>query len=440
MKKVLLIQTTQFSASSGLCKQKRIYLPGLALPLLAAYTPPDWQVKILIEVIEDVNYDEDVDIVGIGAMGHAVFRAMEIADEFRRRGKVVFFGGYMASILPNFVKDHCDGIVIGDGEISYPQLLNDFSRTGRIDPIYDNQLTSLAGQPLPRYDLLTEKSIGFMLPVQAGRGCPHSCSYCSIACVYRGRYLVRPIDEVMRDILHIKKLGFKYFYLIDDNIASNPEFLMELATRIKPLNMTWASQCTILIAKNDKLLKAVAQSGCRILSLGVESNSQEGLDKLNKGWVRVNETSEQLRKIQKSGILPATEMIVGTDGDTVESIGGISKFINQALIPNPKFYVLTPLPGTDYYKTLKAEGRLLHEDYREYTATQCVFQPKHMTPEELDGEYWALYKKVYSMRNVLRRTLFNPNFFKAPLVYIFSFYTNLVYRKSIRRGDAPNIL
>ncbi len=441
MPKVILIQPTQYgSKTEKTCKQSRIYLPGLALPLLAAYTPEHWEVKILIEVVDPVDFDEECDIVGIGAMGHAVFRAIDMAKEFRKRGKTVFMGGYMVSILPGFAKDHCDSVIIGDGEISYPQLLRDFETKGRIEPVYDHQLDSLENLRLPKYELLVDKKIGYMLPVQAGRGCPHKCSYCSIACVYKGKYLFRPVDEVMRDILYIKQLGYKRFFLIDDNIASNPDYLFELAKRIKPLNMQWASQCTVLIAKNERLLKAVAGSGCSILSLGIESLSQEGLDAFGKSWVRVSETAALLRKIQRAGIAPATEMIIGTDGDTPESIEATAGFIIKNKIPAPKFYVLTPLPGTDFYKEMKASGRLLHENYKKYTATDCVFAPKHFTPGELETAYMKLYKTVYSYPNIVRRTIFNRGIFKKPAIYLFSFFVNLIYRKSIHRGDAPNIL
>ena len=441
MPKVILIQPTQYgSKTEKPCKQSRIYLPGLALPLLAAYTPEHWEVKILIEVVDKIDFDEDCDIIGIGAMGHAVFRAMDIAKEFRKRGKLVFMGGYMASILPEFVKEHCDSVIVGDGEISYPQLLSDFESKGKIEPVYNNQLENLENLRLPKYEFLLKKKIGYMLPVHAGRGCTHSCSYCSIACIYKGRYMFRPVDDVMRDIKQIKKMGYNRFYLIDDNIASNPNYLLELAEKIKPLKMQWASQCTILIAKNERLLKAVAESGCSILSLGVESLSQEGLDTVNKSWVRVSETAQLLQKIQKAGIAPATEMIIGTDGDTPESIKATAEFIIKNKIPAPKFYVLTPLPGTDFYKEMKAKGRLLHENYKKYTATDCVFAPKNFTPEELENAYMKLYKTVYSYKNILRRTIFNSGILKKPTVYLFSFFVNLIYRKFINRGDAPNIL
>lgn len=441
MPKIILIQPTQYGTKTGtLCKQSRIFLPGLGLPLLASYTPENWEVKILIEVVDEINFDEECDLVGIGAMGHAVFRAIDIAKEFKKRGKTVFMGGYMVSILPDFVKEYCDSVIIGDGELSYPMLIHDFENNGTVKPIYDNQLTDLSNQPIPRYDLLIKKKIGYMLPVQAGRGCPHTCSYCSIACIYKGKYLARPIDDVIRDIKEVKRLGFKRFFLIDDNIASNPDYLMELALKIKPLNMQWASQCTILVAKNELLLKTIAESGCNILSLGIESLSQEGINKLNKTWMKTNETEDLIKKIQKFGIAPATEMIIGTDGDTPDSIRQTADFIIQSKIPAPKFYILTPLPGTEFYKQIKSENRLLHEDFEKYTASTCVFKPQHFTPEELEKAYMDLYKEVYKTKNIFKRIIFNRGILKTPLVYLFMFFGNFVYKHSINRGDAPNIL
>ena len=103
------------------------------------------------------------------------------------------------------------------------------------------------------------------------------------------------------------------------------------------------------MAKNPQLLKLAAESGCRILSLGVESISQEGLDKLNKKWVKVQEHEELLRRIVDAGILPATEMIVGTDGDTMDSLKQTYDFVMKTNIPIPKFYIMTPMPGSDLY-------------------------------------------------------------------------------------------
>lgn len=440
MPKLLLIQSTQYSAGNReLCKQKRIYLPGLAFPLLAPYVPEHWDLEVNLEVVDDINFESDADMVGIGAMGHAIFRAMDIADAFRKRGKVVFLAGYMASIIPWFVEEHCDGVIIGDAEISLPALLKDFETTGSIKRSYDHPLQDLAGLPLPRYELLLKKKTGFMLPVQAGRGCPHNCSYCSIACVYKGRYMVRPVDEVIRDIKRVKELGFKYFYLLDDNIAGNPTYLEELCHRIKPLKMKWASQCSVNLARNPKLLSLVAASGCRVISVGIESITQEGLNQLNKHWVTTSEHEMLLKKITRAGIIPATEMMIGTDSDTEASIRETFRFVMRSRIPIPKFYILTPMPGSDLYKQYKQEGKLIHEDYNFYTATHCVHTPDKISAERLDALYWWLYRKVFTIPNILRRTLFNRGAWKSPLTYLFAFAVNLNYRKFIRNGDAPNI-
>lgn len=440
MPKILLIQTTQYcSKSQKPCKQSRLFLPGLVFPLLVAMTPKHWKTEVCIEVTDEVDFDTDADLIGIGAMGHAVFRANDIAKIFKQKGKTVFMGGYMPSMLPDFVDAHTDGVIIGDAEISYPQLLKDFEQTGKIKKRYINPVINLDGLPVPKYEILTEKKIGFMLPVQAGRGCPHLCSYCSIACMYKGKYIARPVNEVLNDIKRVKELGYKHFYLLDDNIIGNQKFLEELSDEIKPLKMKWASQCSILLAKNPKLLKKVSDSGCRMLSLGIESITQTGLDKLNKNWVETSTTEKLINQIADAGILPATEMMLGTDSDTEESIRETFNFVMRTKIPIPKFYVLTPMPGTPLYAEYKQKGKLMHEDYSQYTATNCVHRPEKISPEKLTEMYWWLYRKTYSLPNILRRTIFHKRFFKRPLEYIFAFGVNISYLKFIRNGDAPNI-
>jgi radical SAM superfamily enzyme YgiQ (UPF0313 family) len=441
MPKLLLIQPTQYQQDGTiLCKQDKIYLPGLVFPLLAAMAPDNWDIKIALEVVDDIDFDEDVDLVGIGTMGHAIFRGLEIAAEFQKRGKIVFFGGYMTSMVPEKVLDAgVDSVVIGDAEISFPKLLNDYETKGKLDKIYDYPVDNLENLPLPRYEMLTEKPIGTMLPVQAGRGCPHLCSFCSIACVYKGRYLVRPVDDVMRDIYRVKQLGFNSFYLLDDNIVGNPKFLEELVKRIKPLKMTWSSQCSLNLAKNSRLLKLVAESGCEILSFGIESITQGGLDKLNKKWVKVSEHEELIAKIEEAGIMVSTEMMVGIDSDTTESIIATFDFIERTKISIPRFYILTPMPGSDLFKEYKKDGRLLHEDFIKYDGTQCVHIPEQISPEKLTEMYWWINKKVFSLPSILKRTIFKKAALKRPKVHLFALAVNLHYRHYIQRGITPNI-
>jgi radical SAM superfamily enzyme YgiQ (UPF0313 family) len=439
MPKILFIQPTQYGADRKLCKQKRIYLPGLAFPLLAAMTPKHWEVELKLEVVDEIDFESDADIVGIGTMGYAIYRGIEIATEFRKRGKTVVMGGYMASMVVKRALEFVDSVMVGDAEISYPQMLSDFENTGKLKAIYDNPVSQLEGLPIPKYALLTEKPLGDMLPVQAGRGCPLTCSFCSIACLYKGKYIFRPVDEVIRDIKEVKRLGFKKFYLLDDNLVSNPKYLKELCEKIKPLKMTWASQCSLHLAKKPDLLRKVREAGCDLLSLGIESITQEGLDKLGKSWLKVDEHSRHIQTLTKAGIMVSSEMIIGTDSDTEESIRATYDFVMENKIPIPRFYILTPVPGSELYDVLKKEGRLLTDDLEKFDGSQCVHQPEKLSPEKTTELFWWLYKKVFSIKSILRRTLLNPSTLRTPSRYLFAFIINLHYRNYIRKGVPPNI-
>ena len=439
MPKIVFIQPTQYQSDGKfLCKQKRIHLPGLAFPLLAAMLPSDWEAELLLEVVDEINFDMDVDLVAIGTMGHAMFHGMEIADEFRSRGKKVVMGGYMASIAFKEAIKHCDSLVIGDAEISFPKMLKDFEK-GKLEKIYNYPVTDLDRLPIPEYKLLLKKPIGNMLPVQAGRGCSYQCSFCSIACLYKGKYLARPLDEVIRDIEVVKSLGFKRFYLIDDNIISNPKYLEQLCDKITKLKMKWATQCSLQLARNKQLLDKVVSSGGELLSFGIESINQEGLNLLNKSWLKVEEHEKNLSELRKAGLVISSEMIVGTDGDTEHSIRETKKFIERNKIAIPRFYILTPIPETELYTQMKKEDRLVTEDWKLYDGSRCVHRPKLIEPEKLTQMYWWLNRQIFSFKSIIKRLILNPSMWKKPYMLIFAFVVNLHYRKYVLKKVTPNI-
>ena len=438
MPELLLVQPTQYSADGRtLVKQRRLHLPGLALPLLAATVPDHWKVRLALEVIDPIDFDAPWDLVGIGGMGHALFRGMEIAREFRRRGKRVFFGGLMASLVPELVLEHAESVVVGDGERALPRLLADFEAGRPLQRTYSEPLESLAGLPVPRYDLLAAKRIGGMLPVQAGRGCTHDCSFCSIAAVFRQRYLSRPVADVVRDVKAVRALGYRRFLLIDDNIVSDPSYFLELCEALRPLRMTWASQCSISIARSDELLAEARRAGCRILSFGIETIQQQGLESVGKPWVRAEEHGPLLRKVARAGILPSTEMMFGLDGDSAQTMEDTLAFVERERLPIPRFYVMTPIPGTPLFDELRRNGRLLHEDFSRYTGYQCVHQPLDLSSEELDRRYDELNRSVYSLGSILRRTLLNPDLRRNPGAYLLAFFVNLRYLQHVRRNEIP---
>ena len=438
-KKLLLIQPTPYDSSGSLIKRSKLYFVGLALPLLAALTPEDWDIDLVLETIEDVDLETDAQVIGISSMGHSVIRAIELAKEYRNRGKTVILGGYMVSLMAEEAGQYCDAVVIGDAEGVWRELLLDWE-AGQLKKTYRAELDSLENLPLPRYDLLTDKAIGDFLPVQAGRGCPRSCSFCSVHCLYRGKYLKRSIPEVIRDIKYIKSLGYNKFLLLDDNIVSDEGYMLELVREIAKLQMRWFSQCDITVANNPVLLKALKDSGCLVLSFGLESINQESLNSLNKAWAKVQHYPDLIQRIRLAGIEVSSEMVVGTDADTEESILATANFIEANKISVPRFYILTPIPGTDLFKQLQTEGRICNENIYAYNGTEAVHVPARMSPEQLTGAYWNLYNRVYSWTCIIKRTLFTRNFLVNPIQQLFYLLVNLKYRQDIKKGIPPNII
>jgi radical SAM superfamily enzyme YgiQ (UPF0313 family) len=435
--KILFIQSTPYVNRQTLVKKSRLYFVGLAPAILAALVP-EVEFEVCLETIEDVNFESDADLIAISGMGHAIVRSIDIAKEFKRRGKTVVMGGYMVSLMPQEAQKYCDSVVIGDGEESFVELVKDY-QAGNLRPFYNMPLQKLT-YPLPRYELLTDKRIGNFLPVQAGRGCPNTCSFCSVFCLYRGTYLKREISEVIRDIKKIQSLGFRRFLLLDDNIFSDIPYLLELCYEIKKLKMKWMSQCSISIADDPIVLKAVAESGCFALSFGIESISQDSLNRLNKDWANVGDYASQLQKITAAGIDLSTEMVIGADGDTLESIKKTADFIVENKIVVPRFYILTPIPGTLFYDEMKAAGRIINDEIYSYNGTEAVHQPLNMSPEELTKAYWELYRQVFTGKAILKRTILRKDFLKKPFMYLFYLYINFYYRSQIKRGITPNII
>ena len=439
MKKLVLIQPSPYDKNKRPIKKKRLYFVGLSLPILAALTPDDWEVEILFEIIEDIPLDIEADLIGISTMGHGVIRSIDLANEYRKRGKTVVLGGYMASIMPDEAKKHCDSLVVGDAELVWKTLISDFE-SGNLKEIYEDGLKEdYFSAPLPRFDLILDKKLGDFLPVQAGRGCPNTCSFCSVYCLYKGQYHKKPLEEVVRDLKQVKDLGFKKVLLLDDNIFSDGDYLDKLLDEITKLNITWMSQCDIRIGKDKNLLKKLQASGCDTLSFGLESLSKESLDGMNKGWANPDDYSRLIYNIRSYGIEVSTEMVVGGEGDTVESILATKDFIEQNKISVPRFYILTPFPGTKFFKEIEAQNAFVNHDIYSYDGTFAVYTPKNISADELTDSYWKLYESLFTVKSIIKRNIIRQEFFRSPGKYLFYVFVNLYYKRQISQRITPNI-
>jgi radical SAM superfamily enzyme YgiQ (UPF0313 family) len=436
--KILLVQPSCYDDRGEVIKKRRLHFVGLAFPIIAALTPPDWDVEVCIELIERIPFDTDADVVGIGGMGESTRRGIDLAKEFKRRGKTVIMGGPMVTIAPALAAPFCDSIVRGSAETVWAEVLADLKR-GQLKPVYWRDLETLSA-PLPRYDVILDKRIGDFLPVQAARGCVHSCRFCTIYCMYRNRYFRREIPEIVRDIRHVKSLGFRKFLLLDDNIMSDRSFMLELCREIRKLDMRWMSQCVIDIGRDREVLEAARDSGCTALSFGLESISRQSLNDVNKGWAKPEEYESLIEIITAAGIDVTSEMIVGVDSDTLESLRDTIDFVARSRIVAPKFYLMTPIPGTDLFEDMQKQGRMLTDDFLAMTSCVPAISHPNMTTEELGAIYWEIYDRLYTIGMILRRTIFQKYFFRAPGRYFFYLLVNLFYRYQIEHRIGPIVV
>jgi len=314
----------------------------------------------------------------------------------------------MASLIPEEIKKYCNSVIIGDVEGIWKDLLVDIEN-GKLKSYYKKDINYLT-YPLPRYDLIMNKKLVGYLPVEIGRGCHNICSFCSIYCVYRGRYIKRGIDEVIRDIKYIRSLGFKKFCFVDSNICSDQEYLEKILIEVKDLKMSWFSQCSLQIVHNDKLLKIMAESGCILLSIGLESISKKDLKDINKSWNNPDDYIDSINKITDYGIEVVATIMLGHNGDTEETIKKTAEFIINSKIIFPKISSIIPTPGTDYYKKMLENNRIQKLDYYPSEKPVGYLIPKNMTFQKSIELYWKLYDELYSIKNIIKRVFLGNKF------------------------------
>ncbi|NQU18362.1 MAG: B12-binding domain-containing radical SAM protein [Candidatus Saganbacteria bacterium] len=400
MKLVLITPNPKMYNSKGSFKKSLRYAP-LTMTTLAALIPEelDIEVKIIDEGIEEIDFNLDADLIGITAISGTTCRAYEIADHFRSRGIPVVLGGVHPTLLPEEAMQHADSIVIGFAEQTFPQLLRDF-KTGKMQKVYSpGKIVNLSNMPHPKRALLKKGSYITINTVQATRGCPNECDFCVTPIVCQG-YHKRPIAEVIEEI---KELKSKHVLFLDPSPMEDSQYAKELFKSLIPLKIHWAGLSTVNIGKDNELFDLIVKSGCRGLLIGFESVSQNSLDQIKKGFNNRKEYEKLIKRLHQNKIAINGTFIFGLDTDTQEVFRDTHEFICQNNIDLPRFTVYTPFVNTPAYKRLKAEGRILSEDWSLYDGQHVVIQPKNMSPQELqEGLYWA-WEKTYSLKSILKR-------------------------------------
>ncbi|GAG71059.1 unnamed protein product [marine sediment metagenome] len=425
MKLELIVPATQ----ENLLNRKKAPGPHLGLAMVAALTPLEVEVSLTDENVTVIDFQKEIDLVGITALTITAKRAYEIADTFRAKGVKVILGGSHPSALPKEASQHADAVVIGEAEGIWANVIEDF-KANKLQRIYSQrEQPSLLNLPIPRRDLFADGAYYFRNTISTTRGCPHACSFCSVTSFFGHTYRCRPVEEILKEIetMNYKKL----ICFVDDNIAGKPKFAKELFRALVSYKLKWIAQASVTIARDDELLKLAAASGCMILLIGFETLSQDNLAAMGKRVNVVDEYEMVIRKIHSHGIAIHGFFILGLDEDDEYVFERTIRFAQKMQLESAQFAWPVPYPGTALYKSLDKAGRIITKSWSQYESI-VVFEPKLMSREILQkGRDWV-WREFYSLPSIWKR-LGITHRYSVPLWAL-----NLYYRSFWRRKFRAN--
>jgi len=388
-------------------------LPSLSLLALAGMTPSDIDVEYheIADIRELPNLPHHFDLVAISSLSAQIDDAYHVADTYRSHGTRVAMGGLHVTTMPDEALEHCDAVAIGEGELIWPQIIDDF-RNDCLDARYQTPpgvYFNLADAPMPRFDLLAADKYN-RFTVQTSRGCPHLCEFCASSVLLTPKYQVKPIDRVIAEIRCIKARHPRPFIeFADDNSFVVRSHYKSLLAALSHEHVKWFTEADISIADDPELLDAMRESGCRQVLIGLESPTPVGLHhiEIRRDWKlkRFPTYVDAVRFIQSRGITVNGCFILGLDGHTPAIFDEVYRFAEQASLYEVQITVMTPFPGTPLYRRLKDEGRLLDDRaWRKCTLFDVNYVPTHMTPRELELGLIDLARRLYDPEFVeLRR-------------------------------------
>jgi radical SAM superfamily enzyme YgiQ (UPF0313 family) len=388
---------------------KKCVFPNLALPTVAALTPPGHDVILCDENVEPIDFDTDADIIGI--TGYVVHRkrVFEIIDEFKRRGKFVVVGGPFASLCPEDLEGRADVVFVDEAEYTWPQFLRDFEAAQWKPKYVQAEKPNMHDTPLPRFDLLKIDQYRTMT-IQFARGCPFNCEFCDIIVMYGRRPRTKAVPQVMAEVRELHRLRVTNVFVVDDNFIGNKKEAKALLKAIAewqvandfPIELM--TEVTLNIAQDDDLLHLMRNAGFTTIFIGIESPRAASLQETKKTQNMRTDMMSAVHSIQRAGMEVMAGMIVGFDHDDPSIFEEQFRFIQEARIPISMTGMLNAVPRTPLYQRLREAGRLIAE----HVGDQFVFTnivPVGMSRLELYEGYKRLLHRLYDYGNYRERAM-----------------------------------
>ncbi len=358
-------------------RQTEFHLPPHGPIVFAATLPGDVEIDFVDENLEEIDFADPVDAVGISMMlSVQVRRGWQIADRYRRRGVPVIFGGIAAMLHAEETMAHADAVFLGEAEGRMEQVLADLRR-GRLQKVYDYledrppiDAVGPARRDILKRDLYNYRGIQMVDPVHASRGCRFNCYPCCVAFLGGRRFRPRPVEKAVAEMAAIDN---HRLFLVDNSLAQDTAWEEALFTEMIPLKKHW---CSHPIEDKPAVLDLAARAGAWYVYQAVFDTSDT--------------IRERIRRYHDHGIAVEGTILLGLDDHTEDGIRRLVDFLLEIELDLAEFTVLTPFPHSKAWADLAGADRILTFDWDRYTADQVVFQPKQMSPEKLQELHdWA---------------------------------------------------
>jgi radical SAM superfamily enzyme YgiQ (UPF0313 family) len=405
---------------------KHVLTPTLALTSIAGATPEHWKLRYWDENLLQGPPPRDPLPQVVGITVHLTFakRAYTLARWYRAQGCIVVLGGLHVLSCPDEAAAHADTIAIGDGVQLWPQILEDIERNelrARYDASYARPYRL---DPAPRRSLLPRESFLTTTSVIATRGCHNRCGFCYLATDgLHMPYRMRDVQQVADEIAADKQ---PYTVFVDNNLGSRPDYLRKLCAALKPLGIIWSAAVTIDVTDDPTLVREMALAGCTGVFVGFESLNAGNLSDAKKRTPAPDDYARRVALLHRFGTQVNGSFVLGFDHDRADVFERTVEWIEANRLECATFHILTPYPGTPLFRELDAAGRILHRDWDKYDTAHVVFQPKHMSCDELDRGYAWCYDRLFSHASIWKR---RPEDARAVLAYLAMSY---LYKRSNR--------
>jgi radical SAM superfamily enzyme YgiQ (UPF0313 family) len=422
-------------------------MPHLWMFLLKSLTPAAHRVflvdgnaqRMTEQALVRYVRENQIRLVGIGAMTRMAAKAYRMADAVRASGVPVVMGGPHVTEVPDepLGRDggprHADAIALGEADTTWRQIVAD-AEHGCLREIYapvdesgKEVKPSLADYPvipwdrmdLDQFDLIklfprmarrVLTSLGMtwqsfhMVPIESGRGCPYRCEFCTVTGFFGDAIRFRSNESVVNELLILKSLeerrhGKIAVFFIDDNFAINPKRTKSLLREIiaRDAQMPWVAQISMNLLRDEELASLIAQSGGKWIFMGLESIDPENLKSVAKGFNKPSEYAAVLERLARHGLYAITSFIFGMDGDRTGAADRALEQIRTWPPGLPVFGLLTPYPATPLYDKLAAAGRLTRpKHWLDFRPFAMAHSPLGMSIEQAEAEVRHAWRASYS--------------------------------------------